>query len=99
LLLPGEHQIVVRQAGYRDFTQTVVVEPGRTLDVNIKMEKDPGVEYSKITGEIKLQVTPDRAAVFFDGAFAGHVHDFGGFKRAMLVDPGKHHIKVALPGH
>ena len=99
LLLPGQHQIAVRQAGYRDFTQTIVVEPGQTLDVNIRMEKDPGAEYSKVTGEIKLQVTPDRAAVFLDGAFAGHVHDFGGVKRAMLVAPGKHHIKVALPGY
>jgi PEGA domain len=98
LLLPGEHQIVVRQAGYRDFTQSVVVEPGQTLDVNIKMAKDTGVEYARVTGEIKLQATPDRAAVFLDGAF-GHVHDFGGFKRAMLVAPGKHHIKVALPGY
>ena len=99
LLLPGQHQIAVRQAGYRDFTQTIVVEPGQKLDVNIRMEKDPGAEYSKVTGEIKLQVTPDRAAVFLDGAFAGHVHDFGGVKRAMLVAPGKHHIKVALPGY
>ena len=99
LLLPGQHQIAVRQAGYRDFKQTIVVEPGQTLDVKIRMEKDPGAEYSKITGEIKLQVTPDRAAVFLDGAFAGHVHDFGGVKRAMLVAPGKHHIKVALPGY
>src|SRR5689334_9754828 len=28
LLLPGEHQIVVRQGGYQDFTQKIVVQPG-----------------------------------------------------------------------
>ena len=28
LLLPGEHEISVRQSGYMDFTQKVVVEPG-----------------------------------------------------------------------
>lgn len=99
LLLPGEHQIVVRQAGYQDFAQKVVVEPGQTLDVNIKMEKDPRAEYSTVTGEIKLKVTPDRAAVFVDDAFAGYVHQFGGVKRAMRVAPGKHHIKIALPGY
>src|SRR5262245_44892058 len=27
LLLPGEHEIAVRQAGYKDFIQKVVVEP------------------------------------------------------------------------
>jgi len=29
MLLPGEHAVSVRQAGYNDFTQTVVVEPAR----------------------------------------------------------------------
>src|SRR5271154_5324634 len=27
LLLPGKHQIAVRQAGYADFTREIVVEP------------------------------------------------------------------------
>jgi hypothetical protein len=28
LLLPGEHEIVVRQGGYKDFSQKVMVQPG-----------------------------------------------------------------------
>jgi PEGA domain len=99
LLLPGQHQIAVRQAGYLDFTETIVLEPGQVQNVNIKLEKDPHAVYSGVTGEIKLKVTPDRAAVFVDEAFAGYVHQFGGVKRAMLVAPGKHHIKIALPGY
>jgi PEGA domain len=27
------------------------------------------------------------------------VHEFGGVKRAMLIAPGKHHIKIELPGY
>src|ERR1700730_10953794 len=30
MLLPGDHEISVRQAGYTDFSQKVVVEPGQT---------------------------------------------------------------------
>ena len=30
LLLPGEHQITARQAGYLDFTRKVVLQPGET---------------------------------------------------------------------
>src|SRR3984893_15380835 len=30
LLLPGEHEIAVRQSGYEDFMQRIVVEPGQT---------------------------------------------------------------------
>jgi PEGA domain len=98
-LLPGEHEVSVRQAGYTDFTQKLTVEPGKEITLNVSMQKDPRAEYSQVTAEIKIKVTPDRAAVFVDGAYAGTAHDFGGIGRAMLVGPGKHHIKVDLPGY
>jgi hypothetical protein len=99
LLLPGDHDIVARQAGYRDFEQKITVEPAKTIELTLQLEKDPRVQYSKVTSEIKLDVQPDRAAVFLDGTFAGYVHEFGGLGRAMLVNPGKHQIKIALPGY
>src|ERR1700689_3333765 len=58
LLLPGEHSILVRQAGYSDLTQNVTIHPGVAVDLNVKMQKDPGVEYSKTPAEIKLDVMP-----------------------------------------
>ena len=98
VLLPGEHEIIVRQTGYEDSSQKVTVEPGKTLTLLVQLKKNPAVQYSKVTSEIKLHVEPDRAAVFVDGSFAGYVHEFGGVGRAMLVNPGKHEIKIALPG-
>jgi hypothetical protein len=99
LLLPGEHEISVRESGYKDFTQKVVVEPGKESTVNVRMERDQNAQFSSVNAQVKLKVTPDRAAVFLDNAFVGHVHDFGGVGRAMLVPPGKHQIKIALPGY
>ena len=98
-LLPGEHEIAVRQAGYQDFKQKVVVEPGKKLVLRVAMQKDPRAEYPKVTAKVKLEVTPDRSAVFLDDAFVGHVQEFGGLGHAMLVSPGKHRIKIALPGY
>ena len=99
-LLPGEHEIVVRQAGYEDFKQKVVVEPGKELILQVAMPKDRRVgEYPKITSTVKLEVTPERAAVFLDDMFVGHVQEFRGLARSMLVSPGKHRIKIALPGY
>ena|SRR5215831_19259211 len=99
-LLPGEHEIVVRQAGYQDFKQKVVVEPGKELVLRVAMPKDPLVgEYPKVTAKLKLEVTPERAAVFLDDMFVGHVQEFRGLARSMLVSPGKHRIKIALPGY
>ena len=98
LLLPGEHDLVVRQTGYQDFTEKVTLEPGKTSVIRVQLSKDPKAQYSTVNSEIKIHVEPDRAAVFVDGNFAGYVHQFGGMGRAMLVSPGKHEIKIALPG-
>ena len=99
LLVPGKHEIVIRQVGYKDVTESIEVNPGSTTVVNVRMQKDPNAVSSNVTGEVKLQVTPDRAAVFVDGKYAGYVHQFGGVKRAMLIAPGQHHIKIELPGY
>jgi PEGA domain len=99
LLLPGEHEISVRQSGYMDLTQKTVVEPGKAVAVHVTMLKDPRAQLPTVTSQIKLQVTPERAAVFLDDGFVGTVQEFGGVGRGMLVKPGKHRVKIALPGY
>jgi PEGA domain len=99
LLLPGEHEIVVRQSGYTDFSQKLTVEPRKKTVLKVVMVKDPRAQFPKVSSQIKLQVTPERAAVFVDDAFAGSVSEFMGVGRGMLVSPGKHRIKIALPGY
>jgi hypothetical protein len=99
LLLPGEHEIIVRQGGYLDFVQKVSVRAGVKQAIPVKMEKDTRIVLPKVTAEIKLDVRPNRAAVFVDGVFVGHVAEFGGIGRALLVAPGKHAIKITLPGY
>ena len=34
-----------------------------------------------------------------DGLFVGHVGEFEGAGRGLLVAPGEHRIKIALPGY
>jgi len=99
LLLPGAHEVSLRQSGYSNLTQQVTIEPGKRLVLHVTLERDPRVQYSKVNSEIKLQVTPDRAAVFLDDTFVGTVREFGGIGRAMLVSPGTHRVKIALPGY
>ncbi len=99
LLLPGEHQISIRQAGYKNEEQKVVVEPAKASVITVRLERDENVLAPFVTAQIKLDVTPDRAAVFLDGAFAGSVGDFKGLGKGMLVEPGKHTIKIDLAGY
>ncbi len=99
LLLPGEHEISVRQSGYMDFTEKVVVEPGKKVVLHVTMQKDSRSQFPTVTSQLKLQAIPDRAAVFVDDGFVGTVHEFSGVGRGMLVSPGKHRVKIALPGY
>jgi hypothetical protein len=99
LLLPGEHDITVRQGGYLDFAQKITVRAGEKQSVAVKMEKDTRVVLPKVTAEIKLEVKPNRAAVLVDGVFVGHIAEFEGPGKALLVAPGKHKIKISLPGY
>src|ERR1700722_13642894 len=99
LLLPGEHVITVRQDGYQDFTQKILVQPGQKEVVRVAMEKAPTGPLPSANATVKIAVNPSRAAVFLDGLFVGHVGEFEGLGRGMLVAPGTHQIRIALPGY
>jgi hypothetical protein len=99
LLLPGEHEIVVRQSGYDDFDQKIVVEPGQVTPIRVVMRLSPKAQAPDVTATLKLTVQPGRAAVFLDDKFVGHASEFGGALHSMLISPGKHRIKVELPGY
>ena len=99
LLLPGEHQIAVRQSGYDDFMQKIVVEPGQTQTVRVVMHLMPQAHTPDVTATLKVTVHPGRAAVFLDDKYVGHASELGGAIHSLLISPGKHRIKVELPGY
>jgi hypothetical protein len=99
LLLPGEHRISVRQSGYDNFDQKVVVEPGQAQVIHVTMHLAPGAITPGVTATLKVSIKPGRAAVFLDGKYVGHASELGGATHSMLISPGKHQIKVELPGY
>ena len=99
LLLPGKHDIAVRQDGYQDFRTIIDVQPNEKQLVKVTMEKDTRFQMPSQTAEVKISVTPDRAAVFVDDQFVGHAGEFGGAGKGLLLAPGHRKIKVTLPGY
>src|SRR3984893_10734168 len=99
VLLPDEHQIAVRQSGYDDFAQKIVVEPGQTQIVRVTMHLMAHAQTPAITATLKVTVHPGRAAVFLDGKYVGHASELGGATHSLLISPGRHQIKVELPGY
>src|SRR5215475_6070681 len=99
LLLPGKHEIIVRQPWYRDYVEQAVLEPGELYVINLSLVKDDRGPSPDATGELKISATPTRAAVFVDEQFAGHVNEFDGIGKALLLTPGQHRVRIALPGY
>lgn len=99
MLLPGHHQVSVRQAGYLNFDRDVVVEPGEAMTIQVNMKMIPGAKTPDVTSELKVTVQPKRAAVFLDGNYVGHASELGGKFHSLLVSPGKHQIKIELAGY
>jgi PEGA domain-containing protein len=99
MLLPGKHEVVARQAWYKDYVEEAVLEPGEIHNIRISLVKDSRTPSSDATGELKISATPSRAAVFVDDQFAGHVEEFDGIGKALLLTTGKHRVRIALPGY
>jgi hypothetical protein len=97
LLVPGEHEISIRQAGYQSVERTVFVRPNETQTLHISLARNPQARFPSASGRVKLSVVPERAAVFVDGAYVGHAQEFSA--GPMLLSPGKHHITISLPGY
>jgi PEGA domain len=101
VMLPaGEHEISIRQAGFKDLTKKVTIDPDQVETVAVVLEENPKLTYpGSNAAELRLDIRPKRAAVFVDDGYMGHGSDFGGRFHSMLVSPGKHRLKVTLDGY
>jgi hypothetical protein len=64
LLLPGEHVIAVRQDGYQDFTQKILVQPGQKEVVRVAMEKAPTGPLPRVSATVKIAKRRKKAQHF-----------------------------------
>src|ERR1700739_1252594 len=54
LLLPGKHEIVVRQPWYKDYVEKATLEPGEVHAVELSLAKDMRTPHKDATGELKI---------------------------------------------
>jgi PEGA domain len=99
LLLPGKHEIVVKEPWYDDYSENLLLQPGEVHTIALVMTKSSIRAAAKATAELKIDADPARAAVFVDKQFVGHVDEFNGPGQALLLTPGEHQIRLELPGY
>ena len=60
LLLPGEHAITVRQDGYEDFTERLLIQPGDFQDFAVDRVRGGDLEISGVLAEAVLNLDQRR---------------------------------------
>jgi hypothetical protein len=77
----------------------VILEPGQVREFNVSLVKSAPIPRGQATGELKISAVPSRAVVFVDNQYAGHVDEFDGAGKAMLLTPGRNAIRAlrAMP--
>lgn len=100
VVVPGEHDLLVKLVGYEDVAQTVVVDPGEAKRYRVSMAPAADVTYpdEEETARLRVSVVPEDAAVFVNGKFVGHVDRFDG-RAGMRLEAGVYDITIALPGY
>ncbi|PKL58408.1 MAG: S-layer protein, partial [Methanomicrobiales archaeon HGW-Methanomicrobiales-5] len=90
-LYPGNHNIVLKQSGYNDWSTTVYVTAGSSQTIN------PGLTPA-IFGSISIGSAPAGASVFLDSAYKGITNPSGSFT-LNNVPSGSPILKLTASGY
>jgi hypothetical protein len=93
-LAAGKHFVLIKLAGYDEWTDTVEIMPNQVkiLDITLKVRTDSN------TGDIQVESVPPGAAVFLDGNYEGHTQNNNPLD-ITGVDAGTHIMSIRLENY
>jgi len=91
-LLPGQHEVVVRQSGYQDYVEENYGRTGnRSAWSGVTMHLAPRASVPEITSTLKLNIKPNVRPFFWnEKSLSGH----GSNAFRSEISPAKHRIRV-----
>ncbi len=84
-LIAGDHNVLLKLSGYRDYTETVTVTSGRVTIVkpNLIQNTQP------VTGDLQVSSDPAGASIYLDNTFQGLTQP-GSHTELTGITPGTH---------
>lgn len=94
-LSPGEHQVILREPRYKEYSTTVKIEPGKSTTLDVGMEPVPlaNPPFGTLRTHSKSRFNP----VFLNGHYMGHVDEFDNFVEGLLLPPGDYELMIQSP--
>jgi hypothetical protein len=101
----GEHEVVLKDPRYEDFTVKVVVKAKKTSHVSFHSKKlpEPQGPFGRLRfggGEAESFIsvaTGDTSPVFINGKFYGMLDELNNVGGGLLLPPGKYEVKCNSP--
>jgi hypothetical protein len=95
-LAAGEHEVILRDPRYLDFTTKVKIDAGKTSSISQALQ--PGTLSPPPYGLLRIQGGSSKFdGVFVNDKFMGHVDEFNNFAQGLLLNPGEYTLKVVSP--
>jgi hypothetical protein len=91
----GEHEILLTEPRFKDFSTKITVQPGKTTVLNQRMEALPTPKPPFGNLRVVQGGSGKFGAVYLNGKYMGHIDEFSNFAQGLLINPGEYQLKIA----
>jgi len=91
----GEHEVVLTEPRYKDFTTRISIQPGKTTVLKQSMEPLPAPKPPFGRLRITQGTRGKFGAVYLNGKYMGHIDEFSNVAQGLLIGPGEYQLKIA----
>ncbi len=92
-LATGSHAVLLRRSGYQEYSTTVSIATGSTLELPVTLAVQPST-----SGSVDVVSYPAGASVYLDGAYSGQTNPWDALDMPGVA-PGEHDIALSLGGY
>jgi hypothetical protein len=92
-LATGSHIVLLRRSGYQEYSTTVSITTGSTLELPVTLAVQPST-----IGSIDVVSYPSGASVYLDGTYRGQTNPWDALDIPGL-SPGDHALTISLDGY
>ena len=91
----GEHEVLLRDPRYQDFTTKVKIESGKTSSISQSLQA--ATLAPPPYGKLRVEGGSKFDAVYVNDKYMGHLDEFNNFAQGLLLNPGDYTLKVVSP--
>lgn len=90
----GEHEVLLTEPRYKDYTTKVTIEPGKTFHLKHAMDALPTPQGPFGRLRITTGKSDKFSPVYINNKFMGHVDEFSNPEQGLLIPPGDYEVKI-----